>query len=150
MEPKELNKINIKQILKIILLTLGILVVLIMAVAYSTVTTTIQVFLNKELSTEQEESIRKQLEAICNTTNIEYVSEDEALQQMKDFLKEDVHLLDYYNEDNNIFPSSYIIKDIKFNKFSKIKREVSKIDGITKIIADSFYIRVVKILLSIK
>ena len=61
MEPKELTKINIKQILKIILLTLGILVVLIMAVAYSTVTTTIQVFLNKELSTEQEESIRKQL-----------------------------------------------------------------------------------------
>lgn len=150
MEPKELNKTNIKQILKIILLTLGILVVLIMAVAYSTVTTTIQVFLNKELSTEQEESIRKQLEAICNTTNMEYVSEDEALQQMKDFLKEDVHLLDYYNEDNNIFPSSYIIKDIKFNKFSKIKREVSKIDGITKIIADSFYIRVMKILLSIK
>lgn len=121
------NKIlNILVISLCIVLSIGIFI-------YNTKKSNILISLDTSLNKEQEQDIKSQIERICNTTDIQYTSKDEALQFMKEKFGNDV--LKDYDEENNIFPSQYKVQ-VKSSKSSKIINELMNIKGVKAVNGD--------------
>jgi type II secretory pathway pseudopilin PulG len=135
------NKGKVFKIVKIFFILLIVLVIicgLALAIVYNVTTTKIQVFLESELTTEQENTIKEQISTICGTNDIEYVSKEDALEQFKEFLGDSSsYILEDYTGENNIFPSSYILK-VHFNKQSKFIEEIENINGVSKVVSTKF------------
>ncbi len=118
--------LNILVISLCIVLSVGIFI-------YNTKKSNILISLDTSLNKEQEQNIKIQIEKICNTTDIEYTSKDEALQFMKEKFGNDV--LKDYDEENNIFPSQYKVQ-VKSSKSSKIINELMNIKGVKAVNGD--------------
>lgn len=97
----------------------------------------LQVFIEQE--NDDIDNIEKQLRELEHIESVEFHSKEEALQEMKEKFSNN-NLLDCYNNENNIFPNSFIIKieissidDINEDYFNNIKKNISNIKGIEKI-----------------
>ena len=92
----------------------------------------IQVFINNEATQEQIDEIGEQIRKIDGVSTIEYVSKDDALQQMKDRFGEKQDLLEGY-EENNIFPASYVVTLTDLTKSQEVQDQILTFDNIKKI-----------------
>ena len=99
--------------------------------------TTIEIFMNEDISEEGIENIRNQIENQSEDVQITYVSPEENLEKMKERFKENQELLEGYNAENNIFPPSFIIKTKTIQDMEKIEESLENIDGIKKISSTS-------------
>lgn len=136
------NKDNVKKailqkLLKVFII-LFILSILGGICIYNVKKTDILITLDKSVTTEQEQNIKTQIKRICNTTDIQYTSKDEALKIMSEKLGENV-LKDYEGE-NNLFSSQYKVQ-VRLNKSSKITKELMNIIGVKTVSEDSKTIR---------
>lgn len=130
---KEIKKNKTKKHLQIFGKIIGILLAIFLLIGiifYNVKTVDVQVNMKKDITTLGEELIKIQIEEICNTKEIQYVSKDEALQIMKDKLGED--LLKNYEGENNIFSSSYKFK-VKLKDSSRVKKIISNITGVESV-----------------
>lgn len=92
----------------------------------------IQVYIQNDATDEEITALGEQIKALNGVNTIEFVSKEQALQQMKDRLGEKSYLLDGYDE-NNIFPASYIITLTDLTLSSNLQSEIQGLDNIKKI-----------------
>ena len=94
----------------------------------------IQVFIKNETTDEQIKELESKIKEIngVNTEDLEFISKEEALNQMKERFGEKEYLLQGY-EENNIFPASYLVtlNDLTLSK--KVQTEIEKLDYVKEI-----------------
>lgn len=86
----------------------------------------IRVFMN-EISEEQMKSVEASIKAIDGVNRTEFISKEEALNEMKSRFKENDSLLDVY-EENNIFPASYVVTLTDLTKSEEVQQKIWDID----------------------
>ena len=108
-----------------------------------------QVFL-KNTSTEEEiKKIGEEINNLDGINTIDYVSQEAALESLKERFKEKAYLLEGY--DVSIFKPSYIITLTDLSKSNEIQNNIEKIDGVIKITSsDETIEKLVKIAKAIK
>ena len=92
----------------------------------------IQVYINNDATEDEIKEIGEKIRALNGINTAEYVSKEEALNQMKEKFKEKEYLLEGY-EQNNIFPASYVVTLTDLNLSKQVQDEISKIEHIKKI-----------------
>ncbi|MCI8273482.1 MAG: ABC transporter permease [Clostridia bacterium] len=90
----------------------------------------IRVFVTREATDEQIEQVGKDLLAIEGVRNAEYISKDDALESMKDWLGEET--VDGYDK-RNIFPASYdvTLTDLELNE--DVQESILQIENVEEI-----------------
>lgn len=89
----------------------------------------IQVFIKNDASEEQIEELGKKISAIEGVNSINFKSKEDALNQVKETLKDKQHLV----EGMYIFPASYVVRltDLTLNK--SVQEQISKLDYVKTI-----------------
>ena len=134
---KKLKRKKIIIAIASIFIVLLVILHIIAFISYYHYHTTIEIFMNENMSEEEIENIRKQIENQSEDVEITYVSPEEQLEKMKQRFKENQDLLDGYNEENNIFPPSFIIKTKTIKDMEKIEKNLEGVNGIKKISSTS-------------
>ena len=92
----------------------------------------IQVYINNDAKEEEIKEIGQKIKDLNGVNTVEYVSKEDALNQMKEKFKEKEYLLEGY-EQNNIFPASYVVTLTDLNLSGQVQNDISKIENIKKI-----------------
>ncbi len=92
----------------------------------------IQVFINNDATQQQIEEIGNKLRTLDGVSTTEYVSKEDALNQMKEKFGDKKDLLAGY-EENNIFPASYVVTLTDLSKSKEVQDKILKFDNIKKI-----------------
>ena len=92
----------------------------------------IQVFINTDATDEEIDKLKHDLEKISEISTIEFVSKEQALEQMKDKFKDKQYLLAGY-EKNNIFPASYVVTLHDLSTSGEVQEKIMQLDNIKKI-----------------
>ncbi len=93
----------------------------------------IQVFATEEATDEQVTELGEKIKAINGVNKIEYVSKEDALNQMKEKFADNQDLLEGYEGENNIFTASYVVTLTDLNLSTQVQDEISKLDYVKKI-----------------
>lgn len=93
----------------------------------------IQVFATEEATDEQITELGEKIKAINGVNKIEYVSKEDALNQMKEKFADNQDLLEGYEGENNIFTASYVVTLTDLNLSTQVQDEISKLDYVKKI-----------------
>lgn len=91
-----------------------------------------QVFIKEDATEAQIEQIGEQIKTLNGVNTITYVSKEDALNSMKEKLKDKQSLLSGWDEDNP-FRASYVVTLTDLKLSSDIQDEISKIDNIYSI-----------------
>ena len=92
----------------------------------------IQVFINNDATQEQMDEVGEKLRALDGVGTVEFVSKEDALNQMKEKFGDKQDLLSGY-EENNIFPASYVITLTDLTKSQEVQDQILTFDNIKKI-----------------
>ena len=92
----------------------------------------IQAFIESDATDQEVTEIGNQIKDLQGVNTVEFVSKEEALQQMKDRLGEKSYLLDGY-EENNVFPASYVVKLTDLTQTSNVKSQIEGMNNIKKV-----------------
>lgn len=92
----------------------------------------IQVFIKNEATEDQVKEVGENLKKISGINTVEYVSKEEALQQMKEKFEERKDLLSGYDE-KNIFPESYVVTLTDLNLTKEVKEQIQNIENVKRI-----------------
>lgn len=92
----------------------------------------IQVYINNDATDEEVKQIGEQIKSLNGVNTVEYMSKEDALNQMKEKFKEKEYLLEGY-EENNIFPASYIVTLTDLNLSGQVQSDISNLENIKKI-----------------
>ena len=92
----------------------------------------IQAFIENDATDEEVTEIGNQIKDLQGVNTVEFVSKEEALQQMKDRLGDKSYLLDGY-EENNVFPASYVVKLTDLTQTSNVKTQIEGLNNIKKV-----------------
>ena len=93
----------------------------------------IQVFATEEATDEQITELGEKIKAINGVNKIEYVSKEDALNQMKEKFADNQDLLEGYEGENNIFTASYVVTLTDLNLSTQVQDEISKLEYVKKI-----------------
>jgi cell division transport system permease protein len=92
----------------------------------------IQAYIVNDATDEEIKDLEDEIKSLEGVNTVEFISKDEALQQMKDRLGEKSYLLDGY-EENNIFPASYIVTLTDLNLSSEVQEKINNLDAVKKV-----------------
>lgn len=92
----------------------------------------IQVFINNDATQEQINEVGEKIRHIDGVSTTEFISKETALNQMKEILGEKQDILSGY-EENNIFPSSYVVTLTDLNKSKAVQDQILTIENVKKI-----------------
>ena len=92
-----------------------------------------QVFINPEATQEQEAELERQIRAIQEVNTVDYVSQEQALNEMKSWLGEDAEILDPYSGEDNPFKASYVITLTDLTKIDEVRDKISGFENVAKI-----------------
>ena len=92
----------------------------------------IQAFIESDATDKEVTEIGNQIKDLQGVNTVEFVSKEEALQQMKDRLGDKSYLLDGY-EENNVFPASYVVKLTDLTQTSNVKSQIEGMNNIKKV-----------------
>lgn len=92
----------------------------------------IQAFIENDATDKEVTEIGNQIKDLQGVNTVEFVSKEDALQQMKDRLGEKSYLLDGY-EENNVFPASYVVKLTDLTQTSNVKSQIEGMNNIKKV-----------------
>ena len=81
----------------------------------------IQAYITNDATDEEVKTLGEEINALDGVNTIEFVSKEEALQHMKDRLGDKSYLLDGYDQ-NNVFPSSYVVTLTDLSKSSEVQK----------------------------
>ena len=92
----------------------------------------IQVFVKNEASQEQIDELGNKIRAIDGVSTVEFVSKDEALEQMKERFGDRQDLLEGYEGENNIFTASYVVTLTDLTKSSDVQAQIETYSDVVK------------------
>ena len=92
----------------------------------------IQVYIKKDVDDNKTKQIGQEIEKIDGVKKVEFISKEQALEQMKKNLKENADLLDGL-ENNNFFPASYMVTLRSLEENSIVQKNIKNIDGVDEI-----------------
>ncbi len=92
----------------------------------------IQVFINNDATQEQIEQIGEKIRNLDGVSTTEFVSKEQALNQMKERFGDKQDLLAGY-EENNIFPSSYVVTLTDLSRSKEVQNQILTFENIKKI-----------------
>ena len=88
----------------------------------------IQVFIINEATEDEVEDVRYLISTIDGVASAEIFTKQQALDQMKDRLKDNKDLLKGYEGDNNIFADSVVVKLKDLEKSAEVQEQIKKIE----------------------
>ncbi|MBR3152815.1 MAG: permease-like cell division protein FtsX [Clostridia bacterium] len=88
----------------------------------------IQVFIINEASEDEVEDVRYLISTIDGVAEAKIFTKQQALDQMKDRLKDNKDLLKGYEGDNNIFSDSVVVKLDNLEKSAEVQEQINKIE----------------------
>ena len=92
----------------------------------------ISVFVKNEATQEQIEELGEKIRAIDGVNTVDFVSKDEALEQMKERFGERQDLLEGYEGENNIFTASYVVTLTDLTKSKSVQDQISTYTDVVK------------------
>ena len=92
----------------------------------------IQVYINNDANEEEIKEIGQKIKELNGVNTVEFVSKEDALNQMKEKFKEKEYLLEGY-EQNNIFPASYVVTLTDLSLSGQVQKDISQLQNIKKI-----------------
>ena len=93
----------------------------------------IQVFATDEATDEQIKQLGEEITRIEGVNTVEYVSKEEALDQMREKFAENEDLLEGYEGENNIFTASYVVTLTDLNLNTEVQEQIKPLANIKKI-----------------
>ena len=93
----------------------------------------IQVFVKNDATQEQIDELGEKIRAIDGVSTVDFVSKDEALEQMKERFGDRQDLLDGYEGENNIFTASYVVTLTDLTKSKEVQEQINTYDAVKKI-----------------
>ena len=91
-----------------------------------------QVFLDNDAKQKQIDEIEEKIRAIDGVSTTEFVSKEEALNQMKEKFK-DTNVIEGMEEESNIFPASFIVKIKDQSEYEKVYEQITKFKNVKKV-----------------
>lgn len=91
-----------------------------------------QVFLVKDATEDQIKELGEKIKSIEHVNKVEFVSKEDALNVMKEKLKDKQKVLEGYAQ-NNPFSASYVVTLTKLEKSEEVKTQIEKFDNIKNI-----------------
>lgn len=134
---KKLKRKKTIIIISSVLIILLVILHIIAFISYYHDQTTMEIFMNKEISEEQMTNIQNQIKNQAEDVEITYVSAKQHLENLKEKFKENQDLLAGYNDENNIFTDSFVIKTKLAQDIEKIEKSLVNVEGIQKIQSSS-------------
>ena len=134
---KKLKRKKIMIVISSVLIIFLVILHIIAFISYYHDHTTIEIFMNENMSDNEIADIRNKIEKQSKDVEITYVSPEEQLEKMKQRFKDNQDLLAGYEGENNIFPPSFIIKTKTIQDMEKIEESLENVDGIKKISSTS-------------
>ncbi|HHW57248.1 MAG TPA: ABC transporter permease [Clostridia bacterium] len=92
----------------------------------------LKAFLKDDLTEEQIDKIKKEIESIDGVTSIIFESKEQALEKFKQQLGDKSYLAEGLEKDNPL-PQSYIVKVKDANLMKEIAKDIKQIDGVDKV-----------------
>ena len=92
----------------------------------------IQAYITNDATDDEIKTLGEDIKNLDGVNTIEFVSKEEALQHMKDRLGDKSYLLDGYDQ-NNVFPSSYVITLTDLSKSSEVQSKIKEMENVKKI-----------------
>ena len=92
----------------------------------------IQVFVKNEATQEQIDELGEKIRAIDGVNTVDFVSKDEALEQMKERFGERQDLLEGYEGENNIFTAYYVVTLTDLTKSKVVQDQISTYTDVVK------------------
>lgn len=96
-----------------------------------------EVFLEEDITAENKDKIKQYIKN-SEIKEYSFKSKEDALEQMKEKMGENAALLNGYNDENNIFPESFVII-AKKNVIEILSEEINKMDGVKNITTQISY-----------
>ena len=93
----------------------------------------IQVFIENDATDEQVEQLGENIRKINGVSTIEYVSKEEALEQMKERFGDQQDLLEGYEGENNIFTASYVVTLTDLTLSQTVQDQILTLENVKKI-----------------
>ena len=90
-----------------------------------------QVFMKEDATQEEMDKVKEDIRALDGISTIEFVSNEQGLNTMKEKLKDEKGVLDGFNVQK--IKASYIVKVTDLERSKTIQSEVEKIDNVVKI-----------------
>ena len=92
-----------------------------------------QIFITPNATEEQEKEIEAKIREIRYVNTVDYVSQEQALNDMKSWLGEDSSLLDPYSGEDNPFKASYVITLTDLTKSDEVEEQISSFENVASI-----------------
>ncbi len=86
-----------------------------------------EVFIWDETTDEQKQEFEKEIKSLDGVNTVVYKNKQQALDSMKEQMKDSQELLTAYEGENNIFPASFVVTLTDLEKSKEIEEEVQRI-----------------------
>ena len=92
----------------------------------------IQVFVKNEATQEQIDELGEKIRQIDGVSTVDFVSKEEALEQMKERFGDQQDLLEGYEGENNIFTASYVVTLTDLTKSQVVQDQINTYQDVVK------------------
>ena len=97
----------------------------------------IEVFIQNEANDEQISELESQIKSLNGVNTVTFKSKQEALDSMKENLKDNQDLLEGYEGENNIFPASFVVTLTDLSLAKEIEAKIDSMDYVKKITSNN-------------
>ena len=92
-----------------------------------------QVFINPEATPEQQTELEQKIKSIQYVNTVEYVSQEQALNEMREWLGDSASVLDSYSGDQNPFKASFVVTLTDLTKNEEVQRQINTFENVASI-----------------
>ena len=96
-----------------------------------------EVFIKNEATDEQISDLEEQIKSLEGINTVKFKSKQEALDSMKENLKDNQELLAGYEGENNIFPASFVVTLTDLSLATEIEFKIGNMDNVKKITSNN-------------
>ena len=96
-----------------------------------------EVFIQNEATDEQISTLEEQIKELDGINTVTFKSKQEALDSMKENLKDNQDLLEGYEGENNIFPASFVITLTDLSLATDIEAKIGAMENVKKITSNN-------------
>ncbi len=130
---KKITKKNIIISISLIFLLIIIIFNILIFANYNNVSSTMTVLLQENITEEQLENIKTVITENSSEVEIKYISKEDELQEIKEWLGDDANILDPYQDENNPFTGSLQIEANTNKEIQTIVEAIQDMPGIKNI-----------------
>ena len=130
---KKITKKNIIISISLIFLLIIIIFNILIFANYNNVSSTMTVLLQENITEEQLENIKTVITENSSKVEIKYISKEDELQEIKEWLGDDANILDPYQDENNPFTGSLQIEANTNKEIQTIVEAIQDMPGIKNI-----------------